>query len=131
PPALVLAGGQGHDDEIDRAVAEVPPHLRLLRPGYLRYADLPGFLGGALVACYPSFGEGFGLPILEAMACATPVLPPPRLSLPAVGGLRVFRRWFRAPDPGGDGLRHPGPHHAPPVAARGGRGRGRVHHRGP
>ncbi|MGC4808173.1 glycosyltransferase family 4 protein [Micromonospora sp. DT233] len=86
PPALVIAGGQGHDDDIDRAVAEVPSHLRLLRPGYLRYADLPGFLGGALVAAYPSYGEGFGLPILEAMACAAPVLTTPRLSLPEVGG---------------------------------------------
>jgi glycosyltransferase involved in cell wall biosynthesis len=86
PPALVIAGGQGHDDDIDRAVAEVPAHLRLLRPGYLRYADLPGFLGGAMVAAYPSYGEGFGLPILEAMACATPVLTTPRLSLPEVGG---------------------------------------------
>ena len=86
PPALVVAGGQGHDDDIDRAVAEVPSHLRLLRPGYLRYADLPGFLGGALVAAYPSYGEGFGLPILEAMACAAPVLTTPRLSLPEVGG---------------------------------------------
>jgi glycosyltransferase involved in cell wall biosynthesis len=85
-PALVVAGGQGHDDEIDQAVGEVPPHLRLLRPGYLRYADLPGFLGGALIAAYPSFGEGFGLPILEAMACGTPVLTTPRLSLPEVGG---------------------------------------------
>src|SRR5262249_9753478 len=54
--------------------------------GYLRYADLPGFLGGALVAAYPSHGEGFGLPVLEAMACATPVLTTPRLSLPEVGG---------------------------------------------
>jgi glycosyltransferase involved in cell wall biosynthesis len=86
PPALVVAGGQGHDDEIDRAFADVPAHLRLLRPGYLRYADLPGFLGGALVAAYPSYGEGFGLPILEAMACAAPVLTTPRLSLPEVGG---------------------------------------------
>jgi len=86
PPALVIAGGQGHDDEIDQAVAEVPAHLRLLRPGYLRYTDLPGFLGGALVAAYPSFGEGFGLPILEAMACGAPVLTTPRLSLPEVGG---------------------------------------------
>src|SRR5690348_6853889 len=86
PPALATAGGQGHDDEIDQAVAEVPTHLRLLRPGYLRYTDLPGFLGGALVAAYPSFGEGFGLPILEAMACGAPVLTTPRLSLPEVGG---------------------------------------------
>jgi glycosyltransferase involved in cell wall biosynthesis len=89
PPALVIAGGQGHDDEIDQAVAEVPPHLRLLRPGYLRYADLPGFLGGSLVAAYPSYGEGFGLPILEAMACGAPVLTTPRLSLPEVGGEAV------------------------------------------
>jgi glycosyltransferase involved in cell wall biosynthesis len=85
-PALVVAGGSGHDDEIDMAVAEVPARLRLLRPGYLRYADLPGFLGGALVAAYPSHGEGFGLPILEAMACGAPVLTTPRLSLPEVGG---------------------------------------------
>jgi len=86
PPALVVAGGSGHDDEIDQAVADVPARLRLLRPGYLRYADLPGYLGGALVAAYPSHGEGFGLPILEAMACGAPVLTTPRLSLPEVGG---------------------------------------------
>jgi glycosyltransferase involved in cell wall biosynthesis len=86
PPALVVAGGSGHDDEIDQAVSEVPARLRLLRPGYLRYADLPGYLGGALVAAYPSHGEGFGLPVLEAMACGAPVLTTPRLSLPEVGG---------------------------------------------
>jgi glycosyltransferase involved in cell wall biosynthesis len=86
PPALVVAGGDGHDDDIDKAVAEVPSHLRLLRPGYLRYTDLPGYLGGALVAAYPSHGEGFGLPVLEAMACGAAVLTTPRLSLPEVGG---------------------------------------------
>jgi len=85
-PALVIAGGSGHDDEIDEAIADVPGHLRLLRPGYLRFADLPGYLGGALVVAYPSHGEGFGLPVLEAMACGAPVLTTPRLSLPEVGG---------------------------------------------
>jgi len=86
PPALVLAGGSGWDDDIDQAIAEVPSHLRVLRPGYLRFADLPGYLGGALVVAYPSHGEGFGLPVLEAMACGSPVLTTPRLSLPEVGG---------------------------------------------
>jgi glycosyltransferase involved in cell wall biosynthesis len=96
PPALVIAGGQGHDDEIDQAVADVPSHLRVLRPGYLRFADLPGFLGGALVAAYPSYGEGFGLPILEAMACGAPVLTTPRLSVPEVGGEAVA---YTGPEP--------------------------------
>ncbi len=86
PPALVLAGGAGWDDDIDRAIAEVPSHLRVLRPGYLRFQDLPGYLGGAQVVAYPSHGEGFGLPVLEAMACAAPVLTTDRLSLPEVGG---------------------------------------------
>ena len=36
PPALVLAGGSGWSDEVDAAVANVPAHLRLVRPGYLR-----------------------------------------------------------------------------------------------
>jgi glycosyltransferase involved in cell wall biosynthesis len=86
PPALVLAGGSGWDDDIDQAIVEVPRHMRVLRPGYLRFADLPGYLGGALLVAYPSHGEGFGLPVLEAMACGSPVLTTPRLSLPEVGG---------------------------------------------
>jgi glycosyltransferase involved in cell wall biosynthesis len=86
PPALVLAGGTGWDEDVDAAVAEVPSHLRVVRPGYLRFADLPGFLGGATVVAFPSHGEGFGLPVLEAMACGTPVLTTQRLSLPEVGG---------------------------------------------
>jgi len=86
PPALVLAGGSGWDDEVDAAIAAVPSHLRVLRPGYLRFSDLPGYLGGSELVAYPSHGEGFGLPVLEAMACGAPVLTTPRLSLPEVGG---------------------------------------------
>jgi glycosyltransferase involved in cell wall biosynthesis len=85
-PALVLAGGAGWDRELDAAVAAVPSGLRLLRPGYLPLADLPGLLGAAAVVAYPSLGEGFGLPVLEAMACGAAVLTTRRLALPEVGG---------------------------------------------
>ncbi len=86
PPALVLAGGSGWSEEVDEAVANVPANLRLVRPGYLHFTDLPGFLGGALVVAFPSTGEGFGLPVLEAMASGGPVLTTHRTSLPEVGG---------------------------------------------
>ena len=86
PPALVLGGGGGWNEELDEVVAAVPSNLRLIRPGYLPFADLPGFLGGALVVAVPSRGEGFGLTVLEAMACGAAVLTTNRTSLPEVGG---------------------------------------------
>lgn len=86
PPALVMAGGRGWDERIDAAVAEVPPGLTMVRPGYLPLKDLPGLLAGAIVVAYPSLGEGFGLPVLEAMACGATVLTSRALSLPEVGG---------------------------------------------
>ena len=86
PPALVLAGSSGWDDGVDQAVTEVPTHLKVVRTGFMRPADLPGLLGGALVVAYPSKAEGFGLPVLEAMACGAAVLTARRLSLPEVGG---------------------------------------------
>lgn len=86
PPALVLAGGKGWDDEVASAVADVPAGLKLVRPGYLPAEELAGLLGGATVVAYPSLGEGFGLPVLEAMACGAPVLTTRRLALPEVGG---------------------------------------------
>jgi glycosyltransferase involved in cell wall biosynthesis len=97
PPALVLGGGSGWSEEVDGAVAAVPAHLRLVRPGYLRISDLPGYLGGALVVAFPSRGEGFGLPVLESMACGAPVLTTHRTSLPEVGGDAVA---YTEPDAG-------------------------------
>lgn len=85
-PALVLAGGPGWDSALPAVLDSVPAGMPLLRPGYLPYADLPGFLGGAELVAYPSLGEGFGLPVLEAMACGAAVLTTPLLSLPEVGG---------------------------------------------
>lgn len=86
PPALVLAGGKGWDDALDGEVARVPAHLRVLRPGFVPDGLVPALLGGATVVAYPAFGEGFGLPVLEAMACGAAVLTTRRLSLPEVGG---------------------------------------------
>ncbi|MEV4367261.1 glycosyltransferase family 1 protein [Nonomuraea sp. NPDC049637] len=85
PPALVLGGGV-HEDDVDAACREVEATVRVIRPGYLRAPDLPGFLGGALVVAFPSRGEGFGMPVLEAMACGAAVLTTHRTSLPEVGG---------------------------------------------
>jgi glycosyltransferase involved in cell wall biosynthesis len=96
PPALVLAGGRGWDAEVDVAVREVPGHLTVLRPGYLPLDLLSGFLGEAELVAYPSLGEGFGLPVLEAMACGAAVLTTRRLSLPEVGGEAVA---YTEPDP--------------------------------
>ncbi len=86
PPALLLAGGPGWDPEVDPALARVPAGLRVQRLGYLPLEDLAGYLAGAVVVAYPSLGEGFGLPVLEAMACGAPVLTTRELSLPEVGG---------------------------------------------
>ena len=86
PPPLVLAGGRGWDTGIDAALALVPAHLTVLRPGFVPEPLVPALLGGAEVLAYPGFGEGFGLPVLEAMTCGAPVLTTRRLSMPEVGG---------------------------------------------
>lgn len=54
--------------------------------GFVPDDDLPGLYGGADVLVYPSLIEGFGLPVLEAMRCAVPVLTSRTSSLPEVGG---------------------------------------------
>jgi glycosyltransferase involved in cell wall biosynthesis len=89
PPALVLAGGRGWDSAIDGIVADVPAALTVIRPGYLPLNSLRGLLGGADVVAYPALGEGFGLPVAEAMACGAAVLTTDRLALPEVGGSAV------------------------------------------
>ena len=71
---------------MEPAVAAVPAGMTVLRPGHLPVELLPGLLGGAQVVAYPSLGEGFGLPVLEAMACGAAVLTTRKLSLPEVGG---------------------------------------------
>mgnify|MGYP000966133241 FL=1 len=54
--------------------------------GYVPDADVPALLSGALAFVFPSLYEGFGMPVLEAMACGAPVLAANTSSLPEVAG---------------------------------------------
>ena len=85
---LVLVGASGWGDQAE--LAAIAKNLgvfeRLLITGYLPDADLPGLYSGALAFLYPSLYEGFGLTVLEAMQCGTPVISSNSSSLPEVVG---------------------------------------------
>ncbi|MEO5679543.1 MAG: glycosyltransferase family 1 protein [Acidimicrobiales bacterium] len=99
PHRVVLAGPQGWGPTARRArsaAAAAPPgSLRLLGP--VAPADLAPLYRGAALFCFPSLHEGFGLPVLEAMAQGTPVLCSSASSLPEVAGAAA--RYVAAPDP--------------------------------
>ncbi len=84
---LVLAGQKGWlYEEILAEIRKLGLTDRVVLTGYVPDADLPGLLSGALAFVYPSLHEGFGLPVLEAMACDTPVVCSNVSSLPEVAG---------------------------------------------
>jgi glycosyltransferase involved in cell wall biosynthesis len=87
PHRLVLAGLSGWGaGELAAAVEASGVADRILLPGYVAEADKAALLTGADVFAYPSRYEGFGLPVLEAMACGTPVVTTTGGSLPEVAG---------------------------------------------
>lgn len=74
-PHLVLAGKPGWQYEaLAREVERLGLVGQVLFPGYVADADLPALYTGALAFVFPSLYEGFGLPLVEAMACGTPVI---------------------------------------------------------
>jgi O-antigen biosynthesis alpha-1,3-rhamnosyltransferase len=84
---LVVAGAKGWmTGELDRtiAAAELRGDVRWL--GYVPSEDLPFLYSGARFLVYPSLYEGFGLPVLEAMASGIPVITSNQASLPEVAG---------------------------------------------
>lgn len=84
---LVLAGRSGwKTSAIRRAAARSPHRERIHFCGFIESADLPAVLSAAGVFVYPSLYEGFGLPVLEAMACGTAVITSSVSSLPEVAG---------------------------------------------
>lgn len=86
-PHLVLAGKKAWlSDSIYQQVAEWGLRDRVHFPGYIAAPDLAAVLQGARLFVLPSLYEGFGLPILEAMAAGVPVLAANASSLPEVAG---------------------------------------------
>lgn len=77
---LVLTGKYGW------GVAKETADKHVLSTGYVEEIDLPALYSGAIVFAYPSLYEGFGFPVLEAMACGTPVVTSNISSLPEVAG---------------------------------------------
>ncbi|HEY3024909.1 MAG TPA: glycosyltransferase family 1 protein [Pyrinomonadaceae bacterium] len=86
-PQLVLVGKKAWlFDETLRAATEHGLTSDIIFTGYVPEADLPPLYSGACCFIYPSYFEGFGLPVLEAMQCGTPVIAGNRTSLPEVVG---------------------------------------------
>jgi glycosyltransferase involved in cell wall biosynthesis len=86
-PQLVLAGKRGWlESETFRAAERNSFGNDLLFTGYVPERDLAGLYSGAICFVYPSYFEGFGLPIVEAMQCGVPVIAGNRTSLPEVVG---------------------------------------------
>ena len=84
---LVIAGGRGWlDGPIYQAVRGLGLAERVHFIGFARDEDLPALYSDAVCLAYPSLYEGIGLPVLEAMACGTPVVTSTISSMPEVAG---------------------------------------------
>jgi glycosyltransferase involved in cell wall biosynthesis len=82
---LVIAGARGWlYEEVLEEAARHGDRTRIL--GFVAEEDLPALYRGASLFVFPSFYEGFGLPVLEAMACGVPVVCSRASSLPEVAG---------------------------------------------
>jgi len=87
PHILVLAGGMGwKTKKIKEALANHPYRHKIIMLGYVSKKVLPSLYTHAEAFIYPSLYEGFGFPVLEALACGTNVICSNTSSLPEVGG---------------------------------------------
>jgi glycosyltransferase involved in cell wall biosynthesis len=84
---LVLIGSNGYGaDAIHARIAASPARERIVVLGYVGVEDLAAWYARAQVFAFPSLDEGFGMPVLEAMAAGTAVLTSNRSALPEVAG---------------------------------------------
>ncbi len=83
---LVLAGGGKDLSTLQGTARKLGIRERLILTGHVPDHHLPALYSGARLFLFPSLYEGFGLPVIEAMACGTPVISSKASSLPEVAG---------------------------------------------
>ncbi len=84
---LVLIGSDGYGAaEIHARIAASPAAQRISVLGYVTPEELAAWYARAMVFAFPSLDEGFGMPVLEAMAAGAPVMTSSRSALPEVAG---------------------------------------------
>jgi glycosyltransferase involved in cell wall biosynthesis len=83
---LVLVVSSSREEETKPFLETLHVRDDIVLTGYIAAEDLPALYAGADLFVFPSQYEGFGLPVLEAMACGTPVIVSNRGALPEVAG---------------------------------------------
>lgn len=97
---LVLAGSAGYGaPELLARIAASPAHERIRLLGYVPDAELANWYRRAALFAFPSLDEGFGMPVLEAMAAGVPVLASNRAAIPEVAGEAA---WLVDPENSGE-----------------------------
>jgi len=97
---LVLAGNKTWaGTDVDRTIARLDLDRHVVQTGHVANSELPALFGAARAFVFPSLWEGFGIPVVEAMACGTPVLTSNLSSLPEIaGGAALFVDPLRVAD---------------------------------
>ena len=80
------AGDRRYTPGLQAQIQELGISARVKWLNYVPYAELPRLINQAIALVFPSLWEGFGLPVLEGMACGTPVITSNLASLPEVAG---------------------------------------------
>ncbi|MFA6963650.1 MAG: glycosyltransferase family 1 protein [Patescibacteria group bacterium] len=88
PQKLVLAGSPGYNySKIYQAIVSDRKYINeIIMPGHISHAQMPDLIAKADFVVFPTLYEGFGLPVLEAMACGAAVVAAKSSSLPEVAG---------------------------------------------